>query len=406
MSVQQGADIEAEYFAGETPVLDLLLLLSRSKKRIAQITLASMLVGACIAFTLSPTYTAVAVILPPQAPQSSLNSLMGQLGSLSALGGGGAGSLLKNPSDLYVGILQSRTITDQAIDQFHLQSEWHMQRRDDARKALGAHVQFESAKDGLIVITAKDKSPQQASAFANFYVDALHGMNSKLAITEASQRRLFFDQQLKDEKNALAAAEEDLKVTQQKTGILSLAGQAEQAIRSIAQTRAGIAQREVTLQSLRAYHSDESTDVTMIKRELEALRAQLSELENNQKQLSPGDTQISANQVPSGSLEYARKLREVKYHDTLLSLLARQYEAARIDEAKSAPVIQVVDRAVVPDRKSGPPRLLIILGTGVVGFLVACGWCFWKGAVERARQTPEAAIKLDQLRNQLRWRSS
>ena len=390
----------------DSTALNLLLLLSKNKRRIVLGTLTGLLVGACLAFTLRPIFTATASILPPQAPQSSLGSLMGQLGSLSMLGGGGASNLLKNPADLYVGILQSRTIADQIIQKFQLQREWHMQRRDDVRKALRAQVQFEVAKDGMILITAKDKSPERASALANSFVDALNGVNSKLAISEASQRRLFFDQQLTEEKAALVAAEEDLKSTQQKTGLLSISGQAEQAVRSVAQTRAQIASREVALQSLRTYEADSNIDVLQVQQQISTLRGQLTELENNQSKLSPGDTQISANQVPGGSLEYERKLREVKYHDTLLDLLSRQYEAARIDEAKSAPIIQVIDVAVPPDRKSGPPRLLIMVGMSLVGFCLACGWVFLRGSLARARQRPETALKLDEMRSYLLWRRS
>jgi tyrosine-protein kinase Etk/Wzc len=413
MGAPQGSTAGTEHHTGEgdlssasgeqkTPMLDLMLLLTREKRRIVLMTLGGMLLGGLLAFLMNPTYTAIATILPPTAPQSSLNSLMGQLGSLSALSGGG--SLLKNPADLYVGILQSRTIADQVIDQFHLESLWHFKRRDDTRKALAKQVQFEVGKAGLIEITVKDKAPKQASDLANFYVDALYRMNSSLAITEAGQRRLFYDQQLADEKAALVKAEEDLKSTQLKTGLISLTGQADLAIRNVAQTRAQIASREVELQSLRAYESDENPDVIRLQQELGTLRSQLAALESNQKQLAPGDTQIATDQMPAGSLEYIRKLREVKYHDTLLELLSRQYEAARIDEAKSAPIIQVVDRAVPPDRKSGPPRLLILLGSGLLGFCVACAWSFSRSAIQQARQKPEVEFKLAQIRTLLSWR--
>ncbi len=402
----QSSNAGTHSFVNEGSALYLLRIISRRKTEIVYGTLAGLLIGACLAFALRPTYTATASILPPQAPQSSLNSLLGQLGSLSVLGGSGASNLLKNPADLYVGILQSRTIADQIIQRFHLENEWHLKRHDDVRKKLMTKVQFEAAKDGMIVITATDTNAQQASALANSFVDALNGINSKLAISEASQRRLFFDQQLSEEKFALAAAEDDLKRTQQRTGLLSIGGQAEQAIRSVAQTRAEIAGKEVTLQGLRTYDADSNFDVIQVQREISTLRGQLTELENSQSKQAPGDTQIAANQVPNGSLEYTRKLREVKYHDTLLDLLSRQYEAARIDEAKSAPIIQVIDRAVPPDRKSGPPRFLIMLGMSVVGFCLACGWIFWKSSVERARQTPEIAHKLDQSRNDHLWHRS
>ena len=400
------AETDSGFLGHESAALNLLLILSRGKNKLIWGTLFGLLLGTCLAFALRPTFTAIATILPPQAPQSSLSSLMGQLGSLSALSGGGTNSLLKSPADLYVGILQSRTIADQIIEEFHLRTEWHMERQNDVRKALSGRVQFEAAKDGMIVITAKDKDPQQASALANAFVEALNGINSRLAISEASQRRLFFEKQLSEEKSALAAAEEDLKNTQQKTGLLSVGGQAEQAIRNIADTRAEIASKEVTLHSMGTYETDSNPEIIQIQQQINTLRGQLTELQNNQSKLAPGDTQIAANQVPGGSLEYVRKLREVRYHDTLLDLLSRQYEAARIDEAKSAPIIQVIDRAVPPDKKSGPPRLLIMLSMAIAGFMAASGWLFWKHFIEQVQQKPDLAPALSEIQDNLRWRRS
>ncbi len=380
----------------ETPFLDVLVMLAQAKRRIFTFTLFGLAFGIVLALVIKPTFTATATILPPQAPQSSLSSLMGQLGSLSTLGGG-SGGLLKNPSDVYVGILQSRTLTDSVLNRFDLQTLWKMKLRDDARKRLHAVAQIESTKDGMIQITVKDPDPKRASEIANFFVDALYGMNSHLAITEASQRRLFFERQLADERSALAAAEDDLRATQQKTGVISLSGQAELAIRSVAQTRAEIASKEVELQGLRTYDADENPEIVQLQSEIGTLRAQLATLENNQSQLAPGDTQIAANQVPAGGLAYERKLREVRYHGTLLDLLSRQYEAARIDEGKSAPLIQVVDRAVPADKKSGPSRLLLVLGAGFAAFLLGCGQVLFRRAMLRARKTPQVSNKLDML---------
>lgn len=382
--------------------LDVLLIATRSKASFAAITLAFTFLGILGALLIKPTFTAMALIMPPQAPQSSLSSLMGQLGSLSALGGG-AGNLLKNPAELYVGILQSQTIADRAIATFHLQARWHTSSQYQTRKVLSDHIHFEAAKNGLIQITAQEDSPQRATDLANFFVDALYQINSALAISEASQRRLFFEQQLNSERSALEASEEQLKTTQQKTGILTVSGQAELAVRSIAQTQAEISNKQIQLQGIRAYDAEENPDVIRLKEQIAAQRHQLAALEDNQQHMAPGDTQIAANQVPAGSLDYARKLREVKYHNSLFEMLSRQYEAARLDEAKSAPIIQVVDRAVPPDHKSGPPRLLIIIGSAVCGFLAACGWVFLTSYIQLAQQIPAVASKLSSLRTQLTW---
>ncbi|NYF78216.1 GumC family protein [Granulicella arctica] len=375
----------------------LLLVLLRDRFRIAVVTFISLLIGAVIAFSMKATFTATATILPPQAPQSTASALMGQLSSLAGLGAGGASSLLKNPADIYVAMLQSRTISDHIIQQFHLKSLWKQNKLEDTRKALQKHAQFEAAKDGLIVISVKDPSPTLATDMANAFVDELYRMNATLAITEAGQRRVFFDQQLQEEKSALAAAEDELRATQEKTGIIELSGQSAMAIRTIAETGAELRSREVELQAIRSYATDQNPDVSKLQTQIEALRQQLAVQENDQKGMLPGDTQVPAGRVPGEGLEYVRKLREVKYHQALLDLLTRQFEAARIDEAKSAPIIQVIDRAVPSDKKSGPPRMLITLGFGFVGFCFACFWVFCRRALARMRQNHTSAVLLDQL---------
>jgi uncharacterized protein involved in exopolysaccharide biosynthesis len=173
------------------------------------------------------------------------------------------------------------------------------------------------------------------------------------------------------------------------------------AIRSIAQTRAEIKSREVEMQAMRAYATDENPDIVRLQREIDTLRPQLTSRQNNQEHMPIGDTDVPAGRVPEEGLEYARKLREVKYHETLFELLARQFAAARIDEAKSAPVIQVIDRAVPPDNKSGPPRMLMTIGFGVFGFCIGCLWAFFSQSLERLWLRPDLAAKLEQLQSSL-----
>ena len=407
MSNLQAAELQSnhppDFNKVNTQGLDMLLVLARAWRRIAFMVFCFLLLGAGVAFLSKPTFTAKATILPPQAPQSTATVLMGQLGSLTGLGGA-AGGLLKNPADMYVGILQSRTVADQVIGQFHLQSLWKLRKLEDARKALKSRVQFEAAKDGLIIITVEDHDPKLASNLANAFVDELYRLNSTLAVTEAGQRRLFFDKQLLEERTALTNAENDLRSTQEKTGIITLAGQSELAILSIAQIRAEIKSREVEMQVMRSYATDENPDLIRLQRVIDTLHQQLSSRQNDQQRMPIGDTEVPAGRVPEEGLEYARKLREVKYHETLFELLSRQYAAARIDEAKSAPVIQVVDRAIPPDNKSWPPRMLMTMGFGVFGFFIGCLWAFFRQAIERMRQIPESAAKLDQLRGLLHVR--
>lgn len=383
-------------------ILEMLLLLAQNLRLVALIIFLALLLGVTLAFLLHPTFTASATILPPQQQTSSASVLMGQLSTLAGMGGGGASVFgLKNPADMYIGILQSRTIADELIAKFHLKDSFKTKTMEDTRAALKRHVTFETGKDSLIRVSVKDTNPNFASELANGYVDALYRMNSTLVVTEAAQRRLFFDQQLAEEKGALAEAEESLRNTQQKTGLILLTGQAQSIIQSIAQTRAEIASREVQLQAMRTFATEENPNAIRVEQEIVSLRSHLADLENSQRAMQPGNIQVPAGQVPEAALEYSRKLRELKYHETLFDLLSKQYEAARIDEAKSAPVIQVIDHAVPPDKKSGPPRKLLVLGAAFLGFCVACLWTLAEEKLRRMEQVPEQAQKLQQLRSAL-----
>jgi uncharacterized protein involved in exopolysaccharide biosynthesis len=392
------AELKPDALSGDergVDLFDFLLVLSRARRTIAVFTLVAMMLGLLLALVLKPTFTATALILPPEDSHSA-SSLMGQLGPLASLAGGAS---VHTPADMYVGILASRTIADNIIEKFQLQKEYKTKKLEDARTVLKTNTRFLATKDGLIHITVEDHDAHRSSDLANAYVDQLHLMNSHLAITEAAQRRVFFDEELADEKNALAAAENDLRRISEKTGVIQLSGQAESIIRSIAEVRAEIASHEVQIQSLRTFATDQNPDIVRAEQEITALREQLAQLERDPRNVQPNATDFVAGSVPEVSLEYARKVREVRYHESLFDLLSKQYEAARIDEAKAAPIIQVVDRAVPPEGKSGPHRILLTLGFAAFGCFAGCVFSLVSDAYGRLKQVPEYALKLAQLRS-------
>jgi uncharacterized protein involved in exopolysaccharide biosynthesis len=379
-------------------LFDVLLVLSEARRSITIWVVIFLALGGMYSLVADPTFSAIAIILPPQQGQSFSSKMMDQLSPLMAL----AGTSVRNPADLYIGILESRTIADHLIENFHLQKLYKTKKMEDARLALRRNSSFLASKDGLIHIIVDDHDPNRASEMANAYVDELYSMNSHLAITEAAQRRVFFDQELADEKNALNNAENDLKQTAEKTGVIQLGGQAESIVGALARLRAEIASREVQLSSMRTFATDQNPDAVRVQQEINALRDQLSKLEGDPRnpQLTLG---IPAGQVPAITLEYLRKLREVKYHESLFELLSKQYEAARIDEAKAAPIIQVVDRAVPPDKKSGPHRLFVTLGCGFIGFFAGSLLATIIHATRRAAEIPEYAVKIARLRSGFRF---
>ncbi len=264
-------------------LIELLLVLARNKKRILQITIGVAIVAAIVTLLLPNLYTASATILPPQQNPSAISSLMGQLGSIVGLGE--AGDLgLKNPADLFVAMLHSRTIEDALINRFDLRKEYRVKRYQDARKKLASRSEIMAEKEGTISIAVTDGDPKRAAELANAYVDELHAMNSDLAITEAAQRRVFYQQKLDAEREELAQAEVALKQAQQKTGLIQPDAQGRAIIDTVANARAMVAMKEVQLQAMRTYATENNPDVKRAETELAGLRAQLVKLERSNGQ--------------------------------------------------------------------------------------------------------------------------
>jgi tyrosine-protein kinase Etk/Wzc len=385
-------------------IFDLLLILSEERKIIVFSTLICTVLGVLASVLMKPTFSGVALILPPQQGQSLSSAMMGSLTALMPLASLASGGQIKTPTDMYIGILESRTIADDVIAQFHLQQLYKAKTMADARSQLKNNSRFLASKDGLIHISVDDHDPNRASEMANAYVDELYSMNSHLAITDAAQRRVFFDQELASEKNALTVAENELRQTSEKSGVIQLGGQAAALIRGLADLRAQIMSREVQISAMRTFATDQNPNTVRLEEEISSLKSQLAKLESDPRNPELSAAGIPAREVPAVSLEYARKYREVRYHEALYELLAKQYEAARIDEAKAAPIIQVVDRAVPPDKKSGPHRMLITLGSGFVGFCLGYLIAALAVALRRAERVPEYAMKLLRLRRGLRLR--
>ena len=346
----------------EISLMDVFKRLVRRKRFIARVTLLGLAVSTVVAFLLPATYTAQALILPPEKEQSSLQQFLSPFAGLGAMGGA-AGLGFRNPADLYVGILNSRTIADALIARFHLQQVYDRNTLVDTRKRLAQYVDIEAGRDTLIHISVEDRDPKRAADLANAFVDELHAQNSTVAFSAAAQRRLFFQQQLAAEKEALAQAEIALKKSQEISGLMYPPGQAAALIQSDALVNAEIASREVALQTLRSYATDANPQALLLKQEIAALRSQQNKLKTGSGTGSA--LQVPSRRLPEAALEQIRRVRDLKYHETLFELLSKLYESARIDEARQAQVIQVIDRAIPPDKKTWPPRALLILIGGL-----------------------------------------
>jgi tyrosine-protein kinase Etk/Wzc len=380
----------------EISLLDIFVLIFQNRRFLLRFTLLFTLIAVAVAFLWPPRYTATTSLLPPAQNSSFSTAMLSQLSGLGSLAGGSLPGL-KSPTDLYVGLLKSETVEDGVIQHFHLEKDYKTRRLSDTREALENHIAIDgSEKDGLIRIAVRSSSPARAAELANGYVDQYRELSASLAIGEASQRRLFLERQLLQTKNNLAAAEEDLKRTEQTTGMLQLDTQARALIESAGSLRAQVAAKEVEVQSMRTYAGEQNADLREAEQELSGLRAQLAKL-GGSGGLGDNELMLPKGKLPEAGLEYVRKLREVKYNETLFEIIARQYEAAKLDEAKEGALVQVVDVAKVPDKRSGPPRLLIIAAGVLFGFAGAMVWLFLSEILRHYKSVPAYAPKLRQL---------
>ena len=389
LSEQDRTELKLANFVADSDVIslhDVLSALVQGRRTICRSVIIAAALATCVAFLIPAKYRAEAVILTPQQSQSTL-SVMAQLSGMGA--GAGLSTLgllsglgLHNPTDLYVGILESRTIADALIARFDLKRIYHERDLQATRKHLARDTTIKTGRDTLIHIRVDDRDPLRAAQLAQGYVEELARQNSSVALTEASQRRLFFEGQLEKEKDTLANAEIAMRNTQQSTGLVAPAGQAEALVRSLSQLHAEILTRQAQVDALRTYVTDDNPRFQTVKRELSSLQAELARLEQGSH--ARGSVEVPAGELPQAGLEYLRKYREVKYHETLFEMLAKQYEAARLDEAKSASLVQTIDKAVPPERKSWPPRAIII---GAASLLALLGSGFWSVLNSTSRRT-------------------
>jgi uncharacterized protein involved in exopolysaccharide biosynthesis len=398
-----GTEPEVAGGRNKADLIELLLALARGKKAILKVTITAALLATIVSFLLPKTYTATSTILPPQQKQSALNSMLGQIGAIAGLSGGDLG--LRNPDDVFVAMLTSRTIGDNLINRFDLQKAYRVKRYQDAEKKLRQNSEVIATKEGLISISVTDRDPKRAAEIANAYVQQLYNVNQNLAITEASQRRLFYEQQIKAEQRQLSSAELALTQVQEKSGLLQPEAQARAIIGGIADLRAQVATHEVQLQTMRSYATPNNPDLKRAETELAGMRGQLAKLEHSNAAAGNGNLAIPARQMPEAELEYLRRSREVKYHEALYEFLGKQLEAARIDEGQNAILIQVVDTAVAPERKSGPKRLLIVVVSTMAAFLVACLAVLLIEALRRKHQDPSQGPRLALLWHSLKFSS-
>ena len=382
--------LDAKSVHRASDLIDFLIVMAKHKKLLFLAPLAAGVIAAGVSFILPDIYKANTKLLPPQQSQSEAAALLSQLGGVA---GSLAAAGIKNPNDLYVGMLKSRTVADKLIERYNIKKIYQADTLEKTRRLLEENTIITSAKDGMIAIEVEDEDRSRVAQIANGYVEELLKLTKILAVTEASQRRMFFEQQLALSKDNLAKAEFKFNSALDTHGVISVDANSRAILETVGHMRAQIAAKEIQLNSMRAFVTADNNEYKRVQEELNSSRAELSKLQNGRPAVDI-DKSIGVKQA---GLENMQILRNVKYHQMLYELLAKQYEAARLDEAKDASIIQVLDVATESERKFKPRRSVIIITSSLVALFAALLWAFILEGKRKAMQEPERAARWEKL---------
>lgn len=376
----------------EISLIDLAIALGEEKKTLFAIPAVTTVLALVVSLLMTPVYTAKTVMMPPQQQQSGAASALASLGALAGLAGSAAG--IKSPDEMYVAFMQTEGLQNALIKRLGLQQRYDEDTLIDTRKKLKENVRVMSdKKTGLITVEADDKDPAFAAQLANAQVEELRSLMGRLAVTDAQQRRVFYEQAIAKTQAELAEAEANFRSAKEKSGMQVTAVIAESGVRASAELRGQIAAREVQMQAMSSFATAQNPDLQRIGSELSALRAQLSKIEQGS---GAGEKSSSVEQLA------VKSYREIKAREAMMGVLVAQYESARVDEAKEGPLIQQVDIAVAPERKSKPKLGIIVLVAALGGLFLGVLVAFVRRALRKAAESEEGGAQMVLLRQA--WR--
>lgn len=392
----------------EIPFMDYFLVLLRRKKMILMIVLFAAVLAGGISFLLPDVYTATARILPPRSETSpaGLRS-MPELGLLGGIFGGGS------TVDVYVGILESRTVADRLIGLFALKEHYGQKYMEKTRLELSHRTAIKtSAEDQVVSISVEDVEPKRAADMANAYVAELDRINRSVNVTSGHLKKVFLEERLTKVEEDLSRAETALKDYREKYGIVAIADQARVVIEGAARIKGEIIAAQTELEVMKRFSTERNNQVVGLNSKIVELTRQLARIEkgdeghaavkNASAKEPDSNLYISISEMPALGLQLARLEREARVQEEVYKLITSQYEMAKIEEAKDINTIQILDRAIPPDRKSGPKRILIVALSMALGFFVGVLSSF---AVDfRRRLMEQDPARYQEIARNLGWR--
>ncbi|MEM7081903.1 MAG: Wzz/FepE/Etk N-terminal domain-containing protein [Pseudomonadota bacterium] len=369
--------------------LPLLLILARRLKFLIFVPLAAGILAIIYSKSVDPIFTATARILPPQYNENTVLGMQNQPGGESQLGN--SALTLKNPTDLFVGILTSRTIVDAVIERHALLDYFDEEEIGEVRRTLSGATVIRAAKNGIVSIAVEDTDPEMAAVLANAYVEEFYAFSRALARQQAQQRSSFYDTALDSAWTKLYNADRELAETEKETGFTRLNGQQGAIVQSVAELQGQIASREIQLETMSSYATATNPDVRLLRRELSNLKRELAEHQNRQQNdaITP---LVGLGSAPEAMLVHAQGKRQVEYWEQIVMLLGRFSELGKIDETRDMSLFQVLDHAIPPHDKSAPRTavnaILATLGTGFVCLM-------WVLVSDYIRQRRDASVAFD-----------
>lgn len=324
-------------------------------RNLVVVPVAAVLLAVALSFAFKPVFTGATVLMPPQQQQSLAASALSSLGALAGLAGAGG---VRTQLDQYVALLQSVTVADRMAERFKLGEVYDEEFKVDIRKEFWKNLKVTPGRrDGLIKIEVDDHDPQRAQAMTLAMVEEFRRITSEIAVTEASQRRKFFEHHLSESRAALAKAQTALQASG--VSVSALKAEPKAAAEGYAKVKAEYTTARVRLQALLANLTEHAPEVAQARAMVSVLKQQLDTLEG----------QLSASELATGG-DYISRYREFKYQESLFELFSKQFELARVDESREGGLIQVVDVAQLPERKSRPKRSYFALAGLALGLIV------------------------------------
>ena len=377
--------------AASPPYLALLNLLWDRRGFLCKSAAIGLILSTVIALTIPKEYKSTVQLMPPEPLSSSSATLAAfAANTLPSALVNQAGSLLgaKTPGALFVGILGSRTVQDDLINQFDLRKEYHVKLYKDAREKLGKRSSFdEDKKNGIIDITVVDNDPYRARDLAAAYVLELDKLVAQMSTSSARRERNFLEDRLKSVKLDLDAASRALGEFSSHNATLDPVSQGRSALDATNRLQGELVLAETELQGLRAAYSEDNVRVKSEEARIGELRSQLEKLtgtnDENDSALNPGELYPPIKKLPLLDTTYADLFRKVRIEEALYEMLTKQYEVAKVNEAKAIPTVAVLDPPNLPEKKSFPPRLLLMVCGCFLAVVLAGAWIWAEDALSR-----------------------